>query len=113
MKIKLEMDRDRALYLMRACEILARIGMGQFKDMVELVKPDVDGDEASAIENYLKSVLKPELSQNSFDSISSVKCPEISQVAWDAYQHIRREISWFDVGRDWRVDERKWTGTPV
>jgi len=106
MKIKLEMDRDRAIKLMQACEIIARIGMGQFKDMVELLKPEASWDECVVIENYLKAALKPSLTQNSYDSMSSVKCPESTQVAWDAYQHIRREISWRDAGKDWRVDPR-------
>lgn len=106
MKIKLEMDRDRAIMLMQACETIARIGMGQFKAMVELLKPDASWDESLGIENYLKSILKPELTSQSFDAVRSVKCPEASQVAWDAYQHIRREIAWRDVGKDWRVDQR-------
>jgi hypothetical protein len=108
MKIKLEMDRERAIMLMRACEIIARIGMGQFKDMVELLRPDMNYDEAADIEFYLKERIFPELSGNAFHSMGSIKVAEPTQVAWDAYQNIRREISWLDKGKDWRTDERDW-----
>ena len=109
MKIKLEMDRERAILLMRACEIIARIGMSQFKDMVELFSPeDYTWDKALEIELYLKEKLTPELTRNAFNSISSLKVPEACQVAWDAYQHIRREIAWFDSGKDFRKDQRDW-----
>jgi hypothetical protein len=108
-KIKLEMDRERAILLMRACETIARIGMSQFKDMVELLSPDTyTWDKAEEIEKYLKEKLAPELGKNSFHSISNYKVPEECQVAWDAYQAIRREVSWFDIGKDWRTDQRDW-----
>lgn len=106
MKIKLEMDRKRAIMLMRACETIARIGMGQFKSMVELLRPDMNYDEGKDIEFYLKERLFPDLNNQSFNSMHSSKCREECQVAWDCYQNLRREVSWFDKGKDWRTDQR-------
>lgn len=103
------MDRERAILLMRACEVIARIGMQQFKDMVELLNPGVRWDEAIGIENWLKAKFG-ELSPKAFHSMHSDKVPEECQIAWDAYQHIRREISWYDRGKDWRKDKREWGG---
>jgi hypothetical protein len=106
-KIKLVMDRERAIHLMRACEVMARIGTGQFKSMVDLLGPNKTWDEALEIESYLKAKLMPELSSNSFRSAHSNEIKEECQVAWDAYQNIRREISWTDLGKDWRKDKRE------
>jgi hypothetical protein len=108
MKIKLEMSRERALLLSKACEVIARIGMCQFKDMVELLINDYDYKFADEIENYLKTKIKPELSRHAYNSILSNKVPEEYQVAWELYQTIRREIAWFDKGMDWRSDQRDW-----
>ena len=108
MKIKLEMSRERALLLSKACEIIARIGMCQFKDMVELLIQDYNYDFANEIEKYLKQKLRPELSYNSYHSMSNDVVPEECKVAWECYQNLRREIAWFDKGMDWRKDQRNW-----
>jgi len=109
MKIKLEMDRERAICLMRACEVMARIGMGQFGEMVEFLNPEKTWDERQAIERYLKEKLSSDLSPHGYNSMHSKKVPEDCQVAWDAYQHIRREIAWYDKGLNWRTDHRDFT----
>jgi hypothetical protein len=106
--VRVELDRDQAIKFMKACEIVARIGMGQFRDMIELLSPDLNWDEVSAIEKLLKGKIFPELISNSYHAMHSKKCSEECKIAWDAYQHIRREISWYDVGKDWRTDARDW-----
>jgi hypothetical protein len=106
--ITLTMDFKRACALMRVAELAARIGMGQFKEIVEFMCPFTDWDTSKEIEIYLKGKLRPELNFNSYDGVSSKKVPEDAQVAWDAYQHIRREISWAMMNKDWRTDERDW-----
>ena len=108
MKITLEMDLERAKYLIQALEVVARIGMGQFKDMAEFLQPMMDWDTKQEIESYLKHRIFPELSNNQFSGIRQDCVPEASQVAWDAYQHIRREISWLREKKDWRDQPRDW-----
>jgi hypothetical protein len=108
MKIVLEMDRERAILLMRACETIARLGMGQFKELAEMLAPMKTWQQKENMELFLKKILLSELTSNSYNSIHSSKVPEECQVAWDCYQHIRREISWFDKGKDFRTDERDW-----
>lgn len=107
-QIKLVMDEERAILLSRACETIARLGMSQFKELCEMMRPMMSWDEKTEIENYLKGRLTPKLSSNEFNSMNSKECPEECQIAWDAYQHIRREISWNKVGKDWRTDQRDW-----
>ena len=105
-EIRIELEHDEACRLMRACEIIARIGMGQFKDMIELFNPKLNWDEQAVIERDLKERLFPEVGQGYY-AMHSNKCPEECKVAWDCYQHIRREISWYGMGKDWRKDQRE------
>jgi hypothetical protein len=104
-KVEIELEHDEACQFMRACEIMARIGMGQFKDLIELFNPKLNWDETSAIEMDLKGRLYPGMAKGAYYAMHNDKCPEECKVAWDAYQHIRREISWYGVGKDWRKDE--------
>ena len=105
-KVQIELEQAEACSLMHACEIIARIGMGQFKDMIELFNSKLGWNEVSAIEKDLKERLYPGIGQG-YHAMHSDKCPEECQVAWDLYQHIRREISWFGVDKDWRKDKRE------
>jgi hypothetical protein len=107
-KITLTMDFKRAYSLMSALEFTARMGMGQFKEIVDFMGLDIDWEKGIEIEKYLKEKLRPELSINSYDGISSKKVPLNAQIAWEAYQHIRREIAWNRIGKDWRKDKRDW-----
>ena len=103
------MSRERAILLSRALEIVARTGMMQFRDLLELLCPKIKWDESDQIEYYLKHKLT-ELNGAQNSAISNKNVPEQCQIAWDAYQHLRREIAWFDAGKDWRKDERVWSG---
>ncbi len=100
MEIKLTMDRERAIMLSRALETIARLGICQFAELAEMMKPMIGWDDKKEIEKYLMEKLKP----GHENSIRNDKVSEQCQVAWDAYQHIRREIAWYDVGKDWRTD---------
>lgn len=105
-KIKLEMTLEQAKYLSRACELVARFGMGQFKDMFETINDKLSWDDLVPLENLVKEKLYPGLSPQSYHAMHSNKCPEECRIAWDAYQYIRREIAWNSKGMDWRKDER-------
>jgi hypothetical protein len=105
-KVQIDLEHDEACRLSRACEIMARVGMGQFKDMIELFNSKLDWNEQTVIERDLKERLFPEVGQGYY-AMHSNKCSEECQVAWDCYQHIRREVSWYGVGKDWRKDKRE------
>ena len=109
MLIKLVMDRERARHLQCALEVIARIGMGQFKDMVDFLKPLSGWSTGKEIEDYLKSKIYPDMSPQGYHGIKQNEVPIASRVAWDAYQHIRRELSWEHVGKNWRTYLRDWS----
>jgi len=106
MKIKLEMNEKQAAVLSRALETLARIGMFQFDMMLELFNPMVSWDDKNLITKYLKSAIPS--ANNHSQGITNIETPEECQIAWDAYQHIRRELAWASVGKNWRKDTRTW-----
>ena len=104
--ITLKMSRDRAIRLSRACEILARLGMQQFGELLDLFGV-IDYDKGIEIDHYLKEKIG-ELRPSEYNGIKSTQVCEEAKIAWDAYQHLRREISWSDKGLDWRKDKRDW-----
>jgi len=73
------------------------------------MSPEMQWDELTEIENYLKSKLKLGLSTNSYNSMHSSKIPIESKTAWSAYQHLRRELAYYRMGKDPSVDRRDWT----
>jgi len=103
MKIALIMDLKRAEYLSRALECFARIGSGQFADMVETLDPKATWDKRHSIEATLKAELTPELAYNESRGVGNKLIPKECAVSWDAYQALRREVAWMRDGKDWRT----------
>jgi hypothetical protein len=110
MRITLTMTIEQAEYLSRILEISARIGIGQFKDMVDLLTSlgEMSWDEKIQIEDYIKSKIFPELQRNAYFGIRNINVKEECKIAWDCYQILRRELSWMRAGKDWRIDKRDW-----
>lgn len=108
--ITLTMSIERAQLLSRAMETIARVGMCQFADMVSLMRPDMNYDQTHEIERYLKDKIRPSLGPHSYNGIAmKTEVPIECQVAWEAYQYLRRELSWDRVGKDFRKDQRDWS----
>jgi len=107
-EVRITMSWDRAVLLMRSAEVMGRIGMGQFKDMIRVMVPDMPWEEQAKIEKVLKGALNMGLDESSYYPIHSKRVPDECQNCWEAYQHIRREISWAADGKDWRTDARDW-----
>jgi len=106
--IKLIMTEDKAKILCTALETMARIGMHQLKDLFSILLPRMDYEESDKLEKYIKDYFRLRLSSDVNCGITNPKVPVEFQVCWDAYQHLRRELSWHNVGKDWRKDERDW-----
>ena len=106
--VSLNMPFNRACMLSRALEAIARCGKGQFKDMLELINPKLTFDQLEALEKILKVTVFPELSFNTHHRMGGEFVVDDCQNAWEAYQHLRREISWRSNGKDWRRDGRDW-----
>ncbi len=104
--IKLIMTEEQAAYLSRALEAFSRTGLGQFKDLFdEIVRYNLSHSLKDELESNLKSILFG-LEHNSYLGINSEKVTETVRVAFDAYQHLRRELSWKKSGKNWRKDKR-------
>ena len=88
-----------------ACEVLARLGIGQFRDALEQLPtteffPDGWHEDMAAVENILRRHMQPQISTR-----------EQHKVAWDLYTLVRHRLSWdraIDEGRIKPGDSRKW-----
>lgn len=103
-KYNLTITREQADVLSSACELLARVHMGQLGFVAESFL----GKESApfiALREALEEIepLATEMHRNAYHSISSKEIPDEARVAWDIYQVIRNRTS-----HD-RADEK---GTP-
>jgi hypothetical protein len=93
--------------LMRVFEMIARIGLGQFITMIEFISPLISYEDKREYERRLKNDLI-NLREESYWAITNSKVSQIPKFSWYLYQLIRRELSWYIVGKDWRKDPRDW-----
>lgn len=120
-KLQLTIDLEHASQLMIALEAISRFGMVQLDvalDMFnnhhykKLGRECFSRDIISWFEKNVKEVLTESGVDVHHDSIK----PKETVVAWDAYQYVRRELSWNHDGLDWRTatpeqkTERCWRG---
>jgi len=94
-----------------ACEVLARLGIGQFRDALEQLPtmefmPDGWHEDMNAVENILRKHIQP-----NGKSVHQLRTREQHKVAWDLYTLVRHRLSWdraIDEGRIKPGDSRKW-----
>ena len=109
--VVLEMTRDQALLVENACELLARLHIGQFKTVTDMVLP-IHGME---IDDYcrrrdnandaLMLAAKIIFGRNCYDQPDVEKKDEEHNRAWNVYQVLRYTRSWHDYpdGVHWSV----------
>ncbi len=94
-----------------ACEVLARLGIGQFRDALEHL-PTVEfmppswHEDMVAVENILRKHIQP-----NGKSVHQISTRERHKVAWDLYTLVRHRLSWdraIDEGRIKPGEPRKW-----
>jgi hypothetical protein len=94
---KLTINEAQANTIKTACELLARVHMGQLAFVAEVSLPWVAGTTEAYLE--LKDALQnleplaTGLNKNSFHGIHSSKLPEQASIAWDLHQVIRHRVS--------------------
>ena len=94
-----------------ACEVLARLGIGQFRDALEHLPttefiPDGWHEDMAAVENILRRHIQP-----NGKTPHQVSTREQHKVAWDLYNLVRHRLSWdraIDEGRIKPGEPRKW-----
>lgn len=86
--------------IMKALDFTSRIGMGQYRELFDLVDPSfkVRGPERDEAEKLLlraRSLMMPRLeSSSSYWSIRSPEVPEHHRVGFDIQQVIRHRLAW-------------------
>lgn len=109
--VVLEMTRDQALIVENACELLARLHIGQFKTVTEMVLPihgkDIDDycrrrDDAN---DALMLAAKIIFGRSCYDQPDVQTKDEDHNRAWNVYQILRYTRSWHDnpEGNHWSV----------
>lgn len=108
-KYTLTMTEDQALAVMYALEAYSRACSGQFDMLLNSCGRKFGGGAyRRATDDTIKSIVFPELRANESYGIHGRFVDRLAKVAWDAYQYLRREISWHRDGKDWRKDKRDW-----
>lgn len=98
MKIKLEMNKEQAEVVRKACEFYMRINLGQFKEVVEpfLFKDEITPNDLNECRNLLDRVKKilTGMEPGAFYSVNGDKTPENAKTAYDIYSVIRHFLAW-------------------
>lgn len=88
-----ELTERQAAIVSQACELVARLGMNQVKEIFEYLPVDFNNidysayhDDQMAIENILKKYMKKPPYNDSNEARS--------KIAWDLHTVIRKEIAW-------------------
>lgn len=95
----LHITEKQAQAISHACEVLARLGMGQFKDALECLplrewRPDGWHEDMEGIGHILKKHTTVLHGVGAYHGISSAKTSAESKTAWDLYQVVRHRLAW-------------------
>lgn len=95
----LHLNATQAATISHACEVLARLGMGQFRDALECLPlkefaPDGWHEDMEGIAHILKKHTTIMSGVGAYHSIGSHKTSDKSKTAWDLYQVVRHRLAW-------------------
>ena len=93
--MKINVTKEQAKVISEACELLARLHMGQIDEIIQLQahkRLNVIGLHRMLKE--VKQSLFPELKvPNAYHSLTSREIPETARIAYDIHQVIRRTLA--------------------
>lgn len=95
----LHINAAQARVISTACEVLARLGMGQFRDALEHLPlrdtfPPGWHDDMDVIAHILKKHTTNMIGTGHHHGIGGSKTSEASKTAWDLYQVVRHRLAW-------------------
>jgi hypothetical protein len=95
----LHLNEAQARAISHACEVLARLGMGQLRDALECLPlkeyaPDGFFDDIEGIAHILNKHTTLHHGPGRYHGISSAETSPESKTAWDVYQVIRHRLAW-------------------
>lgn len=92
------LSRDHLAVLMAALELFERVGMGQFREVLDTARPKYRlADQSETIERLMsvvRDLLMPELQRSAYFSIHSKSISDNFRVAYDLLQVIRHRVAW-------------------
>ena len=92
MNYTLTITERQARVLSMACEVLARLGMGQFKDALDHL-PEADQRDWSAWHDDMEQISRI-LSKHMPGGIDISNADEEARTAWDLHAVIRHRLAW-------------------
>lgn len=117
MTYTLTLSKEQAQVLSQACEVLARLGIGQFRDALEWLpvtefRPDGWHEDMETIGMLLSKHMKHNVDgYRSNLGIHHKDVSEQARIAWDLYQVIRYRTAWdraIEQGIVKPGEQRKW-----
>ena len=95
----LHLTATQAATISKACEVLARLGMGQYKDALECLPvrefcPEGWHEDMEGIGHILKKHTTMLHGIGSYHPIGGDKTSAESKTAWDVYQVVRHRLAW-------------------
>src|SRR4051812_19032275 len=95
-KYILEIDENQARTLEKALDLYSRIGMGQLREIINVLRYDerLDNKNLEVARNILDNV-KLLVFGDDFYGIYSHEVPDVYRVAWDIQRVIRHQL-WLD-----------------
>jgi hypothetical protein len=95
----LHLNATQAAAISHACEVLARLGMGQYKDAMECLPlrefcPEGWHEDMDGIGHIIKKHTTMLHGVGSCHPIGSDKTSAESKTAWDVYQVLRHRLAW-------------------
>lgn len=113
MPYRLEITEEQAKVLRTACEVLARLGIGQFRDALAHLPLDQElGTAGGALDWHADLDLIGDILErymignvNGWNSSLSIASPLVkpeAKIAWDLFQVLRHRLEW-DRGEDFSL----------
>lgn len=94
MEITLKINEEQAKVIRDACELFARLHMGQIDELRLLrLSPDNEYVQTEFLFKVLKLQLFPELTANAYFGITAPEIPDKARVAYDLHQVIRKFLA--------------------
>lgn len=105
-KYKVELTESQLATLSSAAELVARLGIGQYRDAFNWlpIKSDISWSDYHADVDAIGNIISKYTSRDL--GVSSPYTSSASKIAWDLYQSFRHELAWDRAVDDGIIESR-------
>lgn len=105
-KYKVELTERQLATLSSAAELVARLGIGQYRDAFEWlpIRSDISWSDYYADVDAIGDIISKYTSSDL--GVSNPDTSSTSKIAWDLYQSFRRELAWDRAVDDGIIESR-------